>query len=156
MMKCCPIIVNKKQIMNWKPWLLPLLLVATALAFQYLQKGDVSNAAAQNADEVLQAYEAQRSGFWVGASGEVAKILKDDNQGSRHQRFILRLDNGHTVLVSHNIDLASRVPLQKDDQLELRGRYEWNHKGGVIHWTHHDPKGQLPGGWITLKGRKYQ
>lgn len=142
--------------MNWKHWLLPLLLSTTALAFQYLPERDVLNATAQNADEVLQAYENQRSGLWVGVSGEVSKVLKDDSQGSRHQRFILRLDNGHTVLVSHNIDLASRVPLQEGDQPELRGRYEWNHKGGVIHWTHHDPKGQLQGGWITLKGQKYQ
>lgn len=142
--------------MNWKHWLLPLLLSVTALAFQYLPGTDASNVTVQSADAVLQAYEDQRSGLWVGVSGEAVKILKDDSQGSRHQRFILRLDNGHTVLVSHNIDLASRVPLQKGDRLELRGRYEWNHKGGVIHWTHHDPKGQLTGGWITLKNQKYQ
>ncbi len=155
-MEYCPIIVNKKPIMNWKPWLLPLLLSATALAFQYLPESSVSNTTIQGAGEVLQAYENQRSGLWVNVSGKVARILKDDNQGSRHQRFILRLDNGHTVLVSHNIDLAPRLPLREGDWPELRGRYEWNSQGGLIHWTHHDPKGQLSGGWITLKGRKYQ
>jgi len=142
--------------MNWKRWLLPLLLSATALAFQYLPESGVLNITTHSAGEVLEAYENQRSGLWVGVSGEVVRIMKDDNLGSRHQRFILRLENGHTVLVSHNIDLAPRLPLQEGDQPELRGRYEWNHKGGVIHWTHHDPKGQLPGGWITLKGKKYQ
>jgi hypothetical protein len=77
-------------------------------------------------------------------------VLSDDNQGSRHQRFILKLESGHTVLVAHNIDLADRVPLTRGDVVTLRGRYEWNDRGGVIHWTHHDPEGRGPGGWIRL------
>ena len=42
-------------------------------------------------------------------SGIVERVLRDDNDGSRHQRFILRIESGHTLLVSHNIDLASRL-----------------------------------------------
>jgi hypothetical protein len=75
-------------------------------------------------------------------------VLADDNEGSRHQRFILALDSGHTVLVAHNIDLAERVPVRRDGRLRLRGRYEWNDRGGVIHWTHHDPDGSVAGGWV--------
>jgi hypothetical protein len=52
------------------------------------------------------------------------------------------------VLVAHNIDLAERVPLRQNARLRLRGRYEWNERGGVIHWTHHDPDGLGPGGWV--------
>jgi hypothetical protein len=38
----------------------------------------------------------------------------------------------------------------------LHGRYEWNERGGVIHWTHHDPEGSMPGGWIRCQGAVYQ
>jgi hypothetical protein len=58
--------------------------------------------------------------------------------------------------VSHNIDLVPRVPLALDDSVEFRGRYEWNEQGGVIHWTHHDPQGDRPGGWIRHAGRLYR
>jgi len=84
------------------------------------------------------------------------KLLPDDNDGSRHQRFILKVGNGRTLLVAHNIDLAPRVPLSGSDSLSLRGRYEWNKKGGVLHWTHHDPNKKIAGGWVEYKGRRYQ
>ena len=102
------------------------------------------------------AYEQQRSEVWMHLNARVVKLLSDDNEGSRHQRFILKPNTDFTVLVAHNIDLAQRVPLQKGDTISLYGRYEWTERGGVIHWTHHDPKGYEPGGWIEHQGRKYQ
>ncbi len=103
------------------------------------------------------AYAARRSDVWLDAEGEVARTLADDLEGSRHQRFVLRLDSGHTVLVSHNIDLAPRVEgLRVGDRLSVRGEYEWNERGGVIHWTHHDPEGRRAGGWIERDGERYR
>ncbi len=85
------------------------------------------------------------------------RILPDDNDGSRHQRFILRLDSGRTLLVAHNIDLAPRIPaLQKGDTVAFHGVYEWNENGGVIHWTHRDPVGQHQPGWLRHDGRTFQ
>ena len=64
--------------------------------------------------------------------------------------------SGHTLLISHNIDLAVRVPVHIGDRVDVRGRYEWNDRGGVIHWTHHAPQGRRPGGWIRHHKRTYR
>jgi hypothetical protein len=82
--------------------------------------------------------------------------LRDDLEGSRHQRFILRLGADHTLLISHNIDVAPRIPLTEGDFVGFRGQYEWNERGGVVHWTHHDPAGRHPGGWIRHRGNVYE
>ncbi|UCF69593.1 MAG: DUF3465 domain-containing protein [Acidobacteriota bacterium] len=74
----------------------------------------------------------------------------------RHRRGRAILLVVLALLVSHNIDLAPRVPLSAGDEIELRGQYEWNDKGGLIHWTHHDPDGRRPGGWIRHRLRTYR
>jgi len=84
----------------------------------------------QSEQTVADAYKNQLSGIQVSGSGEVSHILSDDNKGSRHQRFILRLSSGHTVLVAHNIDLAPKIrDLKKGDRVQYFGQYEWNSKG---------------------------
>ncbi|WP_019605538.1 DUF3465 domain-containing protein [Teredinibacter turnerae] len=93
----------------------------------------------------------------VGGEGVVIKILEDVNVGSRHQRFIVRLKSGQMLLIAHNIDLAPRVTgLAEGDEVEFYGEYEWNIKGGVIHWTHRDPRGAHVAGWIRHGGMTYQ
>ena len=126
--------------------------------FLLLSACDTNNHSSLSASNtaVQQAYTQQQSGRWLTAHGSVEKVLADDNKGSRHQRFILRINSQLTVLVAHNIDLAKRIPLQKGSDIKLRGRYEWNKKGGVMHWTHHDPKGKKAGGWIELGGQRYR
>ena len=87
----------------------------------------------------------------------VKKLLPDDNEGSRHQRFILSLPSGQTLLIAHNVDLAPRIPgLQVGDAVAFSGEYEWNSPGGVLHWTHHDPQRRHPGGWLQHEGKTYQ
>jgi hypothetical protein len=87
----------------------------------------------------------------------VIRILADDNDGSRHQRFILEMPSGQTVLIAHNIDLAPRVSsLSTGDTVAFYGEYESNSQGGVIHWTHHDPQGRHLAGWLEHNGRRYQ
>ena len=103
------------------------------------------------------AFQNQASGVQVEGEGVVERVLPDDNDGSRHQRFILRLASGQTLLVAHNIDLAPRLdPLASGDKVQFNGVYEWNEKGGVIHWTHRDPNGQHADGWLQHNGMIYQ
>ena len=110
------------------------------------------------ADQAIrEAFDSRRSDLQVQGQGTVTKLLPDDNNGARHQRFILQLPVGITVLVAHNIDLAARIPnLKVGDVVAFNGEYEWNSKGGVIHWTHHDPRGQHEAGWLRHDGVTYQ
>ncbi|MFQ5896439.1 MAG: DUF3465 domain-containing protein [Nitrospinota bacterium] len=103
-----------------------------------------------------EAFEARRSGVWLGVEGEVYRILRDDLKGRRHQRFLIRLEDGLSLLISHNISLTPRVPVAVGDRVEAYGRYEWNKKGGLLHWTHRDPQGRRPGGWVKHRGKTYR
>lgn len=97
------------------------------------------------------------AGSQMCGSGNVIKLLSDDNNGSRHQRFIIKLSSGQTLLIAHNIDLAPKIySLQKGDKIKFCGEYENNPKGGVVHWTHHDPSNTHVGGWLEHNGRKYE
>lgn len=96
--------------------------------------------------------------FIASAAGRVTRLLADDLEGSKHQKFLVRLPNNVTVLISHNIDLAPRVPVAEGDTVRFRGEYEYNDRGGVVHWTHHNPNRnpRKPGGWIEVGGKRYQ
>ncbi|WP_185841853.1 DUF3465 domain-containing protein [Vibrio cholerae] len=109
-------------------------------------------------DAVLQqAYQSQQSDLQVQGLGQVVKVLPDDNDGSRHQKFILKLNSGQTLLVVHNIDLAPRIPnLKVGDSVEFYGEYEWNKKGGVLHWTHKDPQNRHAHGWLKHNDQVYE
>jgi Protein of unknown function (DUF3465) len=127
---------------------------------EVLEANNLSN------DALVKAYQTKRSQVWVEGSGEVKKLLADDNKGSRHQKFLVTINAQQTLLFAHNIDLAPRVDdLQVGDTIEFRGEYVYNPKGGVMHWTHHDPssrqennspQGEQQGGWLKHNGKKYE
>lgn len=106
---------------------------------------------------VADAARRRQSDVILEDAGVVVKILPDDQVGSRHQRFLLDIDESDvTVKVAHNLDLAPRVPVRAGQRLRFKGEYEWNELGGAIHWTHHDPKQWRPGGWIEVDGKRYE
>lgn len=119
---------------------------------------DVASPGGESSDAAFAAaYENRTNKLQIEGRGVVVKTLPDDNSGSRHQRFIIRLNSGQTLLVAHNIDLAPRIDaLKAGDSVSFYGQYEWSEKGGVIHWTHHDPSGRHVAGWIKHDGRSYQ
>lgn len=100
---------------------------------------------------------ARRAGdVWVAVPARVVKTLPDDEHPPRHQRFLVRVADLPTILVAHNVDLAPRVPVDVGEEIEIRGEFEWNDKGGVLHWTHRDPQGRRDGGWIRKNGVAYE
>ena len=108
-------------------------------------------------NELGNAIAQKRSGTQVTGDGVVTKLLADDTEGSRHQRFILTPASGQTLLIVHNIDLAPRIDsLKSGDTVAFNGVYEWNAKGGVVHWTHHDPSGRHQASWLKHAGQTYQ
>lgn len=145
-----------------------LILIIVAAYFQFVQQHDTApaptstsgapSAVTENIDQqVAKAFEQHQSNILVEGQGTVSKILPDDLEGSRHQKFIVQLANGQTLLIAHNIDLAPGVDgLNEGDRVSFYGEYEWNPKGGVIHWTHHDPDGRHEAGWIKHNGNTYQ
>lgn len=143
-----------------KKLLIALLIGITIYLFVQYDQSVTDISPVQSAGDnksILNAVQKRLKDVQVSGMGRVSRILPDDNYGDRHQRFILRLDNEHTVLIAHNIDLAKRISkLRRGDIVRFYGEYEWNPKGGVVHWTHHDPKGYHKDGWLKHSGKIYK
>ena len=108
-------------------------------------------------DSIGRAFRNHTSGIEVEGEGTVIRLLDDDVKGPRHQRFIVELASGQTLLITHNIDLAPRLNgLKTGDTVHFKGEYIWNEKGGMVHWTHHDPQSRHVAGWILHNGKTYQ
>ena len=106
---------------------------------------------------ISRAFASGTSNIQVQGEGKVVSVLPDDLNGSRHQRFIVKLASGQTVLLTHNIDIAPRIDgLKIGDSVSFNGEYVWNEKGGVVHWTHHDPQGRHVTGWIKHNGQIFK
>jgi hypothetical protein len=108
-------------------------------------------------DQLSQAFRERRHNLQVTGEGVVVRVLADDHEGARHQRFLLRMASGQTVLVAHNVDLAPRLDsLRAGETIAFSGEYEWNERGGLIHWTHKDPAARHAPGWLRREGKNYQ
>src|SRR5690606_40882002 len=103
-----------------------LLILGLLLAGAYLTwqehglQGSARSTAEEGANQPAKAFVAPQSGEQARGTGVVTRILSDDNDGSRHQRFILEGGGGRTLLIAHNIDLAPRVAgLQVGDKVAV-------------------------------------
>ncbi|MDR2266779.1 MAG: DUF1653 domain-containing protein [Christensenellaceae bacterium] len=96
-------------------------------------------------------YNKQVSRIHVCGEGIVSNILNDDLSGHKHQRFIVRLGEHKTLMILNNIDIFPRLdPLDIGDKVSFSGEYIWNRHGGLVHWTHEDPKGCRKGGYVKI------
>jgi hypothetical protein len=133
-------------------WVYAVLVVLAALAVWRFSadRGDSARAAER-------AFQGHISGVTLTVRGEVVQRAQDDTIPPRHQRFVIRTSLGQSIMVAHNTDLAPRVPLRPGDVVTVRGRYEWNDEGGLLHQTHMASRGGASG-WIRLErtGRVYR
>ena len=147
-----------------------LLLIFASISIGYIifntppsfeSKEDTYSTEEQSAGKseaiLANAFSNHQSNIQVFGQGIVTMLLPDDNRGSRHQKFIIELSSGQTILIAHNIDLAHRInSLNKGDKIQFYGEYEWNEKGGILHWTHRDPNSTHEDGWLEHEGQRYQ
>ena len=77
-----------------------LIVIILGLGYFVLDESglvnDFRNEATATDSAIAQAFENRKNGILAEGSGEVIRILSDDVDGDRHQRFILRLDSGQT------------------------------------------------------------
>jgi hypothetical protein len=102
-------------------------------------------------------FQNHQSNVEVTAEGTVVRLLSDRTSSTgTHEQFIIKLSSGAiTIEVEHNISIAARVPVALGDHVIVHGEYVWNAQGGLIHFTHHDPKGTHEGGYIQDNGKTY-
>ena len=117
--------------------------------------GDASNG------QIYDAWRAGRSGVEVQATGSVARVLgKRTGPSGPHEGFLLHLTgaggHGLTVRVESNLDIIGTLPVVDGEPATVRGEYEYDQRGGVIHWTHHDPMGRHANGFVEIGGRRYE
>lgn len=134
----------------------PAPRAASASAAPALPRATETPSLSDNA-AIMRAFTNRARDIRVDGSGSVSRVLPDDTQGGRHQRFLVLLPTGQSVLIVHNIDVAPRVEnLRVGDEVEFEGEYVWNSQGGLVHWTHHDPASRHRPGWVKHAGHVYQ
>jgi hypothetical protein len=75
-----------------------------------------------------------------------------------HEGFLLKLDQQCDLLVrvETNVDITGPVPLEMGEIVTVKGQFEDDASGGVIHWTHHDPSGRHVSGYVEADGKLYE
>lgn len=74
---------------------------------------------------------------------------------AEHEAFTVRSPAGPVEVVD-NVKLAPALPVRNGDRVEIAG--EMVHDPGhipIVHWTHRDPAGRHPAGFIRWRGRVY-
>lgn len=95
---------------------------------------------------------------WVGFTGTVSsppRFFYGSRTHCMHEAFEVATQAGPLEVVD-NVSIAPRCPVQRGDSIEVCGEMVHDRcKPPVVHWTHHDPAGRRPGGFIRLQGRVY-
>ena len=84
----------------------------------------------------------------------VTRVLGErDSRSGVHEGFIVRVDR-RTYKVEDNVNITGPIPLERGDVVSLLGQLECDDY--VIHWTHHDPRGRHPSGYVKVNGKLYE
>lgn len=132
---------------------------ALSLAAAALIAGCASGAQPDANGTICNAFHGGRSHVEAVATGTVSRVLgTQPGLVSPHEGFLMRLDGGCTLVVrvEANTDFTGEFPLADGERVEVKGEYEYYARGGVLHWTHRDPRGRHEGGYITAGGKTYE
>jgi hypothetical protein len=111
-----------------------------------------------NDQDIVRAVESRRNVNFVEGGGMIVnEVLPDDNQGLRHQKFVVQLSNGSKMLAVYNLDMdnCNPIPLQKGDTVAMGGEFKWTNQGPLLHWLHYDPSNRRPDGYVQHEGVDY-
>jgi hypothetical protein len=130
------------------PFSLCLVLLASGCA----------SAGAMNADQAVASCATNRSQYhhvevYIPRANVVRVLGIRRSYSGAHEGFVIAA-SGQTITVEDNVDITGPIPLRRGDTVSLLGQYECD--DGVIHWTHHDPRGRHPVGYIEVNGQRYQ
>lgn len=104
---------------------------------------------------VHDAYRYRQTGMMAEVTGTVVRILLDEREEPDLQKFLIRLQNGQTLLVVHNQKIGERVPVAVNDTVLVRGEYQWTETGGTLRFTQRDYSPRRMHGWIEHQGQRY-
>lgn len=95
---------------------------------------------------------------WVDFTATVSsapRFFYGSRTHALHEAFDVATQAGPLQVVD-NVSIAPECPVQSGDRIEISGQMVHDRgKPPVVHWTHHDPAGRRPGGFIRLHGRLY-
>lgn len=104
-------------------------------------------------------YASGSSGAEVIGQGTVLAVLGTRaGPSGEHEGFLLKLTRHCDLMlrIETNVDITGPVPLHTGESVTVKGQYEDDPTGGVIHWTHHDPAGRHVAGYIVADGKVYE
>lgn len=99
----------------------------------------------------------QKSVFTEAKNVKVIKLMRQDNRGAAHQRFIVQFPTGETLRAIYNLDLSEKVPVSLGDTVNLGGEldYDSRTREPFMHWLHEDPIKKHTDGYVLHNGKKY-
>lgn len=125
-------------------------------AFSYQQQQPRPGQITDDSD-LVRAVRSQKAQFYIEAGNlVVTKLLPDDRNGLKHQKWEARLSNGEVIQVVYNSDMGDRVPVKIGDKFGVGGQFVWGRQRmGVMHWLHEDKREKRPDGYVFFNGTVY-
>lgn len=139
-------------------FLLPLLLSPLSFAVYPADFPEFQNETPIRDDrELVRAVRDKRQIHFIRAANmEVIRLLPDDTQGAKHQRFYVRLSDGQEVSAVYSLESGrDRVPVKVGSRVGLAGEFKWTRFGALIHWLHEDTSNRRPDGYVEISGVRY-
>ncbi|MGH7738480.1 MAG: DUF3465 domain-containing protein [Candidatus Tyrphobacter sp.] len=107
---------------------------------------------------LCRAIASSANGTEVVADGTVTQILgTHPGRSGAHEGFVLHLGSGcdASLRVETNVDFTGPIPLRTGERVVVKGEYDSDPDGSVIHFTHREVRGRHPGGYVIAGGRYY-